>query len=247
MALEFRYSSVSRTECGHVRSVNQDALFASDSAGFWAVSDGMGGHSAGEIASALVVDRLKTVANSVERTNSKKLVKLAIQNANRELREQSAANGLRLAMGATAAVLGTHGARYFCLWVGDTRVYRMHANSFTQLTRDHRYVQQLVDLGALRADAVKTHPQRNILTRAVGLDGEIIVDECEGTVDAGDIFFITTDGVTDVCSDDEIATILQCQDLTSAADQIVRRCSERGSPDNLSFVLVQVSNQSHKN
>src|ERR1700690_1341038 len=136
MALEYHYSSVSRTECGRVRTVNEDALFASDGAGFWVVADGMGGHSAGEIASALVVDRLKSIANSPNHASTKEQVKLSIREANRELRERSAASGLKLAMGATAAVLGTNGAQYFCLWVGDTRVYRLHAKVLTQLTHD---------------------------------------------------------------------------------------------------------------
>lgn len=246
MAFDFLYRSISRTDCGRVRTVNQDALFASDAAGLWVVSDGMGGHSSGEIASALVVDRLKMIANAPERAITKELVRLSLREANSDLQERSAASGLRLGMGATAAVLGTNGSRYFCLWVGDTRIYRLHENHLTQLTHDHRYVQELVDAGALRSDAVRSHPQRNILTRAVGLEKDLVIDECEGTIARDDVFLITTDGVTDVCSDDEIATILRCQDLANAADQIVLRCNERGSPDNLTFVLIRVTNRPQK-
>ena len=243
MAAEFLYCSISRTDCGRVRTVNQDAFFASDGAGFWVVSDGMGGHAAGEIASALVVDRLKMIAHSTGQAITKELVKLSIREANRDLREQSAASGLKLAMGATVAVLGTNGSQYFCLWAGDSRIYRLRAHGLTQLTRDHRYVQRLVDTGALRAEAARNHPRRNILTRAVGLEKDIVIDECEGIIASGDVFLVVTDGVTDVCSDDEIATILRCPDFTNAADQIVLRCNEKGAPDNLAFVLVRVTNQ----
>lgn len=242
MESEFLYRSVSRTDCGRVRTVNQDAVFTSDSAGLWAVSDGMGGHASGEIASALVVECMKKVASQSKRTTAMKdMVKRSLIETNANLLQQSAAAGLKLGMGATVAALGVNGSRYFCLWVGDSRIYRLHANRLTQLTRDHRYVQELVDSGALDVDAAREHRQRNILTRAVGLESELMIDESEGAVAAGDVFLITTDGVTDQCSNGEIETLLRHSDLSGATDQFVRLCNERGSPDNLSVVIVRVS------
>ena len=241
MESEFLYRSVSRTDCGRVRTVNQDAVFASDVAGLWAVSDGMGGHACGEIASALVVDRLKTIANRSQRSTTKELVKRALGETNHDLLERSAAGGLKFAMGATVAALGVNGSRYFGLWVGDSRIYRLRSDRITLLTHDHRYVQELVDSGALDAKAARGHRQRNILTRAVGLEPDLVIDECEGEIALDDVFLITSDGVTDVCSDDEIATILGLRDLANAADRFVTHCNERGSPDNLSVVLVRVT------
>ena len=241
MESEFLYRSVSRTDCGRVRTANQDALFASDVAGLWAVSDGMGGHASGEIASALVVEGLKKIANPSQRATMKEMVKCSLGEANRDLVERSAAGGLKFAMGATVAALGVNRSRYFGVWVGDSRIYRLQSNQLTQLTRDHRYVQGLVDSGVLDARAARMHRQRNILTRAVGLEHDLVIDECEGKIALGDVFLITTDGVTDVCSDDEIEKILGHNDLAHAADQFVEHCNERGSPDNLSLVLVRVT------
>lgn len=244
MESEFLYRSVSRTDCGRQRPVNQDAVFASDAAGLWAVSDGMGGHACGEIASALVIDCLKKIADPSKRLANKEMVKRSLGETNDDLLDRSAARGLKFGMGATVATLGVTGSRYFCLWAGDSRIYRLRANRLKQLTRDHRYVQELIDSGALDAEAARRHRQRNILTRAVGLEDDLIIDECEGEIALDDVFLITTDGVTDVCGDEEIATTLRLQDLNRAADQLVMVCNERGSPDNLSVVLVQVIGQS---
>lgn len=241
MKSEFLYRSVSRTDCGRARTVNQDAVFRSDSAGLWGVSDGMGGHSSGEIASAHVVDCLMKTANQSKGSDLKERVRHALHQANCHLLEKSAADGLKFGMGATAAVLGMNGSRYFCLWVGDSRIYRLHSNRLTQLTRDHRYVQGLVDSGVLDVEAARGHHQRNILTRAVGLESDLVVDEREGTVAADDVFLIATDGITDLCSDDEIEAMLRLSDLTVAADRFVTLCNERGSPDNLSVVLVRMT------
>jgi serine/threonine protein phosphatase PrpC len=241
MESEFLYRSVSRTACGRVRTVNQDAVFTSDAAGLWGVSDGMGGHASGEIASAHVVECLEKTANPSNRSDPKQQrVKYLLDEANRHLLERSAADGLKFGMGATVAVLGMDGSRYFCLWVGDSRIYRLRSDRLTQLTRDHRYVQGLVDSGALDREAARAHHQRNILTRAVGLENDLVIDEREGTITADDVFLIATDGITDLCHDDEIETILRFPDLTCAADQFITLCNERGSPDNLSVVLVRI-------
>ena len=238
---DVRFHSVCRTDCGRVRTVNQDAFFARDDAGLWAVSDGMGGHAWGEIASAEVIDRLnRLVSSSASCPISREGVERALLDANLALQERSAASGLRLGMGATAAALCASGGRFFCLWVGDSRIYRLHDGTLTLLTHDHRYVQELVDRGALAADAARHHPKRNVLTRAVGLERELRIDACEGMLGRQDKFLIATDGVTGICSDDEIASSLQHGgNLDDAADRLVTLCNMKGSPDNLALVLVQ--------
>jgi serine/threonine protein phosphatase PrpC len=233
------FQSACRTDCGRVRTVNQDAFFARDDAGLWAVSDGMGGHAWGEIASAEVVNQLKILVGSTSCAPSKAGVERALLNANLSLQERSAANRLRLGMGATAAALCAGRGHYFCLWVGDSRIYRLRNKELTLLTHDHRYVQELVDSGALAAEAARIHPRRNVLTRAVGLERELRIDTYDGTLARDDKFLITTDGVTGVCSDDEIVACLRCPDIEDAADRLVALCNMKGSPDNLALVLVQ--------
>jgi serine/threonine-protein phosphatase Stp1 len=223
-----------------VRTVNQDAFFAADDAGLWAVSDGMGGHAWGEIASTEVVNRLKALATSSSCPIPVKAVERALLDANLALQERSATSRLHLGMGATAAALCANGGRYSCLWVGDSRIYRLRDGSLTLLTHDHRYVQELVDSGVLAADAARNHPRRNILTRAVGLERELRIDACDGVLMRDDKFLLATDGVTGICSDEEIASSLQNHGIDDAADQLVTLCDKKGSPDNLTLVLVQM-------
>lgn len=239
MTAELLFHSVCRTDCGRVRNVNQDAFLAADDARLWAVSDGMGGHASGEVASAEVKKQLMALASSSGRPLSKVIVRDALQRANLGLQKRSAESGLRLGMGATAAVLWASETRFFCLWVGDSRIYRLHKNALVLLTHDHRYVQELVDSGVMARDAAQNHPMRNILTRAIGLDAALEIDECEGTLARDDVFLIATDGVTGVCTDDEITEILRQSDLAHAANQFVALCHERGSPDNLTLILVK--------
>jgi len=239
MSADIHFRSACRTDCGRVRTVNQDAFFARDEAGLWAVSDGMGGHAWGEIASAEVIDRLKLLASSASCPISRLGVERALLDANLALQERSAASGLRLGMGATVAALCANAGRYFCLWVGDSRIYRMHEGALMLLTHDHRYVQELVDSGTLGVEAARTHPRRNVLTRAIGLERELEIDICDGSLARGDRFLIATDGVTGVCSDDEIASCLRHHDIEDAADRLVALCNKKGSPDNLALVLVQ--------
>src|SRR5215471_20103058 len=126
MTADALFRSVCRTDCGRVRTVNQDAYFASDDTGLWAVSDGMGGHAWGEIASAEVVNRLTLLVDSSSRPISRPAVERALLDANLALQARSVASGLRLGMGATAAALCAFNGHYFCLWVGDSRIYRLH-------------------------------------------------------------------------------------------------------------------------
>ena len=141
-------------------------------------------------------------------------------------------------MGATVTVLGVDAKNFFCLWAGDSRLYRFRGDRLTQLTRDHRYVQALIDSGLLDEAEAENHPRRSVITRAVGVDLELQLDHCEGLIEADDVFLLMTDGVSGVCKDREIAVILSRYTLEDAADRIVEHCLQRGAPDNLSLILI---------
>jgi serine/threonine protein phosphatase Stp1 len=232
------FQSVGRTHAGAVRAHNEDALIERGDIGLWAVSDGMGGHAAGDVASALVVESL----GRVQRRNGSpfiETVKGAIEDANLELHRKGASVSSAHTMGATVTVLASEGPRFFCLWAGDSRLYRMRDGQFLRLTRDHRYIQDLIDSGMLRESDAETHPKRSVITRAVGIDADIKLDVCEGDMRPGDIFLLVTDGVTCVCKDSELAEILGNSGLGEAADRIVALCLSRGAPDNLSLILLR--------
>ena len=235
---EMSFQSVARTHAGAVRPHNEDAVLERGEAGIWAVSDGMGGHAAGDVASAVVIDSLKGLAPADSNFTSMNRVRDALNGANDELYRRGSSLSPDRTMGATVTVLGLDTTNFFCLWAGDSRLYRFRGDRLTQLTRDHRYVQALIDSGLLAEADVENHPRRSVITRAVGVEAELKLDQCEGRIEPGDVFLLVTDGVSGVCKDADIAGILSQHALGDAADKIVERCLQYGAPDNLSLILV---------
>ena len=229
------FRSVSRTHTGLVRSHNEDALVERSDVGLWAVSDGMGGHAAGDVASGLVVTALRELPK--ERI-SPLGISQALEGVNDDLLARTAGAQDRT-MGATVTVLCCDGVNFFCLWAGDSRLYRQRKGTLMQLTRDHRFVQDLLDSGRITEDEARTHPRRNVITRAVGVAKELELDGCDGKIEPGDVFVLVTDGVTGACTDDEILTALSGKSFDAAADDIVRRCLDHGAPDNLTLLLIE--------
>jgi serine/threonine-protein phosphatase Stp1 len=244
-AVQRAFVSVSRTHIGLVRPTNEDALAERHDIGLWAVSDGMGGGAAGDVASALVVDSLMRLA-CTER-DPVLAVRQALAGANAEIYRRGGLHSPPAAMGATVAVLGAELTRFFCLWAGDSRLYRFRTGIMSRITRDHRYIQPLVDAGILDEEAAEKHPCRNIITRAVGINEEVELDYIQGKIEPGDLFLLTTDGVTAVCRDHELSAIFSTFNLEDAADRIVSICLERGAPDNLSLVLIERKARGERN
>lgn len=240
MQARLLFRSASRTHAGAIRTTNQDALFVSNELGLWAVSDGMGGHAGGGIASAAVVDMLRVAAELPATSPLEHRARAALLDANAELCRRNAAAVPPSDMGATVALLGIEGTRYFCLWAGDSRVYRIHGTDATQLTRDHRYVQDLIDAGTLSESEAERHPHRNVITRAVGITPDIALDECDGEIREGDTFLLATDGVSAICAAKDIAAAAQAHTLEQAADELAALCLKRGAPDNIALVFVRI-------
>ncbi|MBV9063767.1 MAG: serine/threonine-protein phosphatase [Alphaproteobacteria bacterium] len=211
-------------------------MFADDAKGFWAVADGLGGHEGGEVASAAVIDSLAEISANPRTLEG--AVRAAIMGVHRNIHERNRAAGVGPGMGTTVAVLGVSGAGYFCLWAGDSRVCRLRGTELTRLTRDHRYVQELVDAGALTSEQAASHPQRNTITRAVGTDRALSLDRVGGEARKEDRFILMTDGVSDLCTDAEIAARMRLSDPEKGADDLLALCLSRGAPDNVSFVIV---------
>jgi serine/threonine protein phosphatase PrpC len=232
------FEQVKRTHVGCRRKVNEDALLARQDLGLWAVADGVGGHTAGDLASALVVDRLAHANTGPELSTRKKAAKAAIEDANSAL-WRMASESLRT-IGSTIVALAIGDGGFSCLWAGDSRAYLLRDGSLRQLTRDHSLVQQLVDSGDLEPQAALDHPNANIITRAVGSEPNIELDLVEGDVRAGDRFLLASDGLTRLLRADELAAAQYADDLEVLADRWVEIALERGAPDNLTFVLVQV-------
>jgi serine/threonine protein phosphatase Stp1 len=232
MALPLTFRVASSTHRGCVRPANQDAIAARD--GLWVVADGVGGLSKGEVASKTIIDALCGL--DLTACDLRLAVYRRIIEANGAILARAEPKG----MAATVAVLGIDNHRFFCLWAGDCRIYLRRDGTLKQLTRDHRVVQELVDAGAIDDAAARSHPRRNVVTRAVGIEQDLALDEREGAVRVGDVFVLASDGVTSVCSDSELDGFCGLGDPDHAVNAIVDLCVSRGAPDNLSIIVVNV-------
>jgi len=238
MVAQLTFRSASRTHRGLVRETNEDALLALDGQGLWAVSDGMGGHAAGEIASGLVIDHLRALERELPERGLEVRARETLAEVNSHICSCNETAVPPTNMGATVAVLGIEGLRYFCLWSGDSRIYRVRGGSITQLSRDHLLVQTLIETGMLSEADVPRHPQRHVITHAVGVSRNLWLESCDGNTCESDVFVLLTDGVSNLCSTAEIAEIVRPASLEESVEALSELCLSRGAPDNFSIVLV---------
>ena len=234
-----RFEQVERSHAGCRRKVNEDALLARRDLGLWAVADGVGGQSAGDLASALVVEKLDGAVAEPQIAARKQAAKAAIEDANLAL--WNMARGSGGTMGSTIVTLAIADDGYCCLWAGDSRAYLLRDGKIRQLTRDHSLVQQLVDSGDLEPEAAGDHPNANIITRAVGSAPSVELDNVEGDIRAGDQFLLASDGLTRLMREDELGASQHADDLELLADRWVETALARGAPDNFTFVIVRVA------
>ena len=229
----------SATDTGRVRSLNEDANLVSGD--LFAVADGMGGHQGGEIASALAVQILR--ANATEPTTASLIdgVRLANQAILQKAGTDHALHGMGTTLCAIRLVDTADGQVIAWVNVGDSRIYLYRDGMLTQLSADHSLVEDLVRDGQLTADQAKDHPQRNILTRALGIDPDVQVD-CETVIPyRGDRYLLCSDGLFNEVEEDRIAAVLRrLADPTEAAAELVRLANEHGGRDNITVVVVDV-------
>lgn len=227
-----------RTDVGHGRKGNEDALLCLPERGLWAVADGMGGHEAGEVASAMVVEALANVAATDGFAERLGRADVALQAVNDSLAAISRAQDQKRPMGSTVVALWIDEGRYACLWVGDSRAYRLRGGTIRQISRDHSLVQDLVEAGMLDEAQAEGHPNANVLTRAVGASSRFKVDRVEGEVAAGDKFVLASDGLTRLVTAEEILAAVTAHAPDAAADMLLELALRRGAPDNVTFIIV---------
>ncbi|MDR3376227.1 MAG: protein phosphatase 2C domain-containing protein, partial [Ancalomicrobiaceae bacterium] len=180
---------------GLVRQVNEDAYLLRPGVGVWAVSDGMGGHAAGQFASHMVVDGLSGVGEHDDAAGLVADCSARLVDANDRLREAARSMGHERS-GATVVVLILHEKTFACVWCGDSRIYRVRGGMIQQLTRDHSEVEELIARGLLAREDAKTWPRRNVITRAVGVADTVAVETVSGEVEFDDVFVLCSDGLT---------------------------------------------------
>ncbi len=235
------FECVSRTDVGLRRKINEDAVLVRTPRGLWAVADGMGGHEAGEVASAMVAEALSLLHPVENLENFVEQAVVALGDVNHRLIELARSDTGGRTIGSTVVGLAIRGREYRCFWAGDSRAYRVRAGHIVQLSRDHSLVQDLVEAGMLRADEAQHHPQANVITRAVGVTERLKIDMAGGDVRPGDLFLIASDGLTRVVEDAELAAELSSGPPAEVADRLIATVLARGAPDNVSLIIISVS------
>jgi PPM family protein phosphatase len=228
---------VGRTDVGRQRSVNEDALVLAPP--FFAVADGMGGARAGEVASAMAADAFEGEHDSGEDAEAQ--LSRILREANRRIYDLAVADDSHRGMGTTVTAAKVSGDEVSLGHVGDSRAYRLRDGELKQLTRDHSLVAELERSGQITPEAAEHHPQRSIITRALGPEPDVQVDTYTLAGRAGDLFLICSDGLTSMISDDELAAILRsASSLDEAADSLVRAANQSGGKDNITVVLFRL-------
>lgn len=234
------FECVSRTHVGLRRTVNEDSLAVRTDRGLWAVADGMGGHDAGDVASSKVVEALLGLPVVYGLDALVDCAVKAIERVNRELIALAGVEKDRT-IGSTVVGLAIADGEYRCFWAGDSRAYRIRDGQIMQLSRDHSLVQSLVDAGMLAPDEAESHPNANVVTRAVGAAEELKVDVVSGDARLGDRFILASDGLTRLVSDAELLSELDSNAAEEAADRLVETVLSRGAPDNISMIIVKLT------
>lgn len=234
----------SATSVGRTRPLNEDAYFVSELNGsdtvLAIVADGMGGHNAGEIASGKAVGVVKKDVPKNLGKNPKDLLIKAVNNANREIYEMSKNEEGMSGMGTTITACVAESNHVTAIQVGDSRLYLVQKDSITQITKDHSLVEMLVENGKITKEQAKIHPQKNIITRAVGTDKTVDADIYEFNVEPGDIILLCSDGLVNMVEDEEILSVINTSEtLEFAANKLVESAENAGGTDNITVILIQ--------
>lgn len=234
-----RLHAAGLTDVGRRRAGNEDAMHVGDSV--FAVADGMGGHAAGEVASALALEPIAGLDGRVfgDDEQARNALEDAVVQANRGVVEAAEHDTNLQGMGTTLTAALFEGRRLHVAHVGDSRAYLLRQGRVTQLTRDHTFVQQLIDDGSITEEEAATHPHRSVVTRAIGTSATVEIDLETLDLASGDAVLLCSDGLSGVVDDDRIAELMTSdrspEDTVTA---LVDAANEAGGPDNITAVLL---------
>ncbi len=242
MSAPLRIRSASRTDKGNVRRLNEDAFLDLPARRLWAVADGMGGHSGGEIASRMTVDALRGVPCQPTPARFIDTVEDALAAVNERLCDISDKREPGSIIGCTLAMLIAFPAHCLVGWMGDSRVYRSRGSDFTQLTQDHSQVEALIANGTITRAQGHDHASANVITRAMGGARELFLDLDLFELEPGDRFLICSDGLYRELSDRELALHLNDGNVETACDSLVEHALRGECSDNVTAVVVDFQN-----
>jgi protein phosphatase len=234
------------TDKGRTRNTNQDYVYCEENAvgsfpNLFIVADGMGGHNAGDTASRMCVEEVVSQIEQSTKVTPIGIFEQAVAAANEKVFQASLSDKALNGMGTTIVATVVFGDTAYIVNVGDSRLY-VYKDTFRQVTIDHSLVEEMVQSGKLHKEDMRTHPNKNIITRALGTNSDVKADCFEIEVDEGDVLLLCSDGLSNMLEDEKIERIIRSnrEDMSEAGRQLVQEANEAGGKDNISVVLIQV-------
>ena len=234
----------SKIDVGRQRNTNQDFAFVSEKElgslpNLLVIADGMGGHNAGDFASRYAVESFLEVLKGDMEGTPEEMFEEAIQYANQKIMEASKQDSHLEGMGTTMVVATVIEKTLYFGNIGDSRLYLLNKD-IKQLSKDHSFVQEMVRLGGINAEEAKQHPNKNLITRAVGVKEKVQMDFFEYRLKKGDIILMCTDGLSNMVEDEEILHIVKSsRDIVEAVEKLVEKANENGGSDNIGVIIAQ--------
>jgi protein phosphatase len=255
MKLDHALEIVAQTNAGMVRSHNEDSIGFDAASGLLVLADGMGGYNAGEVASDIAVKVMveavttplkKNIAVALDPDSGDELaialLRGSIHHANSAVFEESRSHAQYAGMGTTVVSALFYDNRVVVGHVGDSRLYRLRGDCLELITRDHSLLQEQIDSGMISVENARHSRNKNLVTRAVGIDAEVIPEVRLYDVEVGDIYLLCSDGLNDMVEDDDIQSVLYAMqgNLPLAAEQLIQTANDNGGRDNVSVILAKV-------
>ncbi|WP_312529424.1 PP2C family protein-serine/threonine phosphatase [Paracoccus sp. (in: a-proteobacteria)] len=224
---------------GAVREHNEDSFITMPEIGVWAVADGMGGHQAGDIASRMIVEEIASLGLPVSAQDQRMRLLERVERANQRILAHAQQAQLTT-VGSTLAALLIHGHEFACIWAGDSRIYLLRKGLIFRLTTDHSEVARLIAQGELTEAEARSYPNRNVITKAIGIQMHPTPETVTGVVEAGDLFLLCSDGLTEHNSDEELRQILlQPDEPAGIAAALINQTLQRGAHDNVTAIVLR--------
>ncbi len=230
------------THRGKIRKNNEDNYFVDKDSSFFLVADGMGGHAAGEVASKIAVEKSSNF-NLPENNDILINLKRLVNNVNKKIIEESQKNPNYLGMGTTYSAVFIKEESLYYAHVGDSRIYIFREGKLKQINKEHSLVADLIRNGKIAKKEAFNHPQKHILTQALGLEKKLEIDAGKENISAGDIIFLCTDGLSDLIREKEIEKLIDefYKDLDLLAEKLLNTALKNGGSDNITFILISNS------
>ncbi len=241
------------TDTGRSRSNNEDSVAIDEWSSLVVLADGMGGYNAGEVASSMATSFIKSelgrwlseAAASATDTDVRRAMEICVDNANRAIFNSANSNPRYAGMGTTLVVGVFRETRLLLGHVGDSRCYRMRAGRLTQITHDHSLLQEQIDAGLITAEQAAFSANKNLVTRAVGVEDTVLLETHQHDVLPGDVYVLCSDGLSDMIDDETISQLMHAAgSLEEAGKALVDAANDAGGKDNISVVLARVRGSS---